>query len=178
MNIRLLTLLVSAVLLSLLLTACGEDPQPPYNPQSSRPQGSAAKAGNAAALPEQPVEETEEVYVYDPTGTRDPFKSPLGTISDLSSTGDIPLTPLQRFDLDQLRVIGVIVGKGEPRAMVIAPDNKSFVLKKGTKVGRNNGTVVAITTETIQVEEQYLDYAGDIKSTIQEIKLPKRGGVK
>ena len=87
------------------------------------------------------------------------------------------MTPLQKFDLEQLRLIGVIVGRGEPRAMVISPDGKSFILKKGIKIGKNNGSVYDITTEAVLVNERYFDFTGEVKSRIQEIKLPKQGGV-
>ena len=128
----------------------------------------------------QKVSEEQEVveYAYDPTGTRDPFKNPFGTLTEIPIDSAIPLTPLQKVSLDQLRVIGVIIGKGEPKAMVIAPDNKSFVLKRGTKIGRNNGSVSSITTDAILIEEQYLDFSGVVKTKMQEIKLPKQGGVK
>ncbi|NIR47969.1 pilus assembly protein PilP, partial [candidate division KSB1 bacterium] len=76
----------------------------------------------------------------------------------------VPLTPLQKFDLEQLRLIGVIVGRGEPRAMVIAPDGKSFILKKGTKIGKNNGSIVEISTESVLVNEKYFDFTGEVKS--------------
>ena len=150
----------------------GASPQPVQRPKVNKP------AVKVAAVPE--VVQAPEVveYVYDPTGTRDPFKNPFGTLIEIPIDNAIPLTPLQKVGLDQLRVIGVIVGKGEPKAMVIAPDNKSFVLKKGTKIGRNNGKVSQITTDAIFIEEQYLDFSGVVKSKMQEIKLPKQGGVK
>ena len=173
MIIRLLNLFLVVVFASLFVSAC--DDAPSYAPPPAVKPTPAKSL--VTALPAAVVEE-ELAYVYDPSGTRDPFKSPLGTLVEIPIDNSIPLTPLQKFDLDQLRVIGVIIGKGEPRAMVIAPDNKSFVLKKGIKVGRNNGSVVDITTDAIIVEEQYLDFTGEIKSTMQEIKLPKQGGVK
>lgn len=159
-----------------VLTSCG-DSTPPQSPQTSKAISTSAKTTVVPPIVADAEAEKEEA-VYSPVGVRDPFLSPLGTLQEIPTLTDIPLTPLQKFELEQLRVIGVIVGRGEPKAMVIAPDNKSFVLKKGTKIGRNNGSVVGITTEAILIEEQYLDFAGDIKTTMQEIKLPKQGGVK
>ena len=174
MIIRLLNIFLAVVFVSLFISAC--DDAPSYAPPPAVKPTPAKSL--VTVLPAVEAEEEEIEYVYDPSGTRDPFKSPLGTLVEIPIDNSIPLTPLQKFDLDQLRVIGVIIGKGEPRTMVIAPDNKSFVLKKGIKVGRNNGSVVDITTDAIIVEEQYLDFTGEIKSTMQEIKLPKQGGVK
>jgi type IV pilus assembly protein PilP len=114
------------------------------------------------------------VYVYNPAGTRDPFKNPFSIEVEILVDNSVPLTPLQKIDLDQLRLIGLIIGKGEPRAMVLSPDGKSFILKKGVKIGRNNGVVYDITTEAVLIEERYLDFVGDTKKRIQKIKLPKR----
>lgn len=175
MQIRMLRILMFGFAVGLVLSGCDDGAT-----NKAAPLPLAKGSATPPVIQEVPADEqpVEEDYVYNPVGTRDPFKNPLGTLSDLPTTTTVPLTPLQKFDLDQLRVIGVIVGRGEPKAMVIAPDNKSFVLKKGTKIGRNNGSVVGITTEAILIEEQYLDFAGDIKTTMQEIKLPKQGGVK
>lgn len=174
MLIRLLRIVASGLALCFLLSSCddGSAPQP-----AQRPARNKAEV-KPALVPEVSEDPEEAEYVYNPTGTRDPFKNPFGTLIELPADNSIPLTPLQKVGLDQLRVIGVIVGKGEPKAMVISPDNKSFVLKKGTKIGRNNGAVSEITTDAIIIEEQYMDFSGEIKSKMQEIKLPKQGGVK
>ena len=168
---RISSLFFCALFFCFVLSACDETtPQKPAKvKKSSRAKAKAVKSATTEA------EEPKEIaYVYDPTDTRDPFKSPFSIIIEIQVDNQIPLTPLQKIDLDQLRLIGLIIGKGEPRAMVIAPDNKSFILKKGIKVGRNNGTVADITTEAVLIEEQYLDFVGETKKRIQKIKLPKR----
>ncbi len=121
-------------------------------------------------------EKKEPQYVYDSTGRRDPFEPLLVVKRPVLESGE-PLTPLQKYDLHQLRLIGVIVGKGAPKAMVIAPGGKSFILKRGVKVGKNNGTIVDITEDAILVEERYYDFAGEIRKNVQAIELPKREGV-
>lgn len=116
-------------------------------------------------------------FVYDPSGRRDPFES-LVTIK--KSTGpslDAPKTPLQSYELGQLRLIGVIIGKGQPRAMVVAPDGKSYILTKGIKVGKNEGVVKDITSDAVKIEEQYSEFSGEVRKSIQLIQLPKREGV-
>jgi type IV pilus assembly protein PilP len=164
------------VSLVLFLAACGEEAVKQPAPAVSK---SVTRATSVTAVP--PVTEEEKdvkEYVYNPLGKRDPFENPLRAIAEVATETGIPLTPLQKYDLGQLRLIGVIVGKGNPRAMVIAPDGKSFILQTGTKLGKNNGSVVDITTEAVLVKEKYLDFAGEVKTSIQEIKLPKSGGVK
>jgi type IV pilus assembly protein PilP len=172
MIIRPLLLILGIFFACVLLVACDES----VTQTSTTPpkKSVAAPVAVAAATGDEPA---EAVYVYNPIGTRDPFNNPLRAMEDVADTG-LPLTPLQKFDLAQLRLIGLIIGKGEPRAMVIAPDKKSFILKVGTKVGKNSGEVVAVTTTSVQVKEQYVDYSGEVKTRIEEIKLPQQGGAK
>jgi type IV pilus assembly protein PilP len=85
--------------------------------------------------------------------------------------------PLESFDLLQFQLKGLIVGMGEPKAVVIAPDGKSYILKKGMRIGKNKGVIRDITRERILVEERYQDLSGAARIIIQEIKVPKREGV-
>jgi type IV pilus assembly protein PilP len=173
---RLHLILVALAALSLLY-GCGEEtpaPSPPSPPQKVAAPPPVQPAPAPAA--ETAAEAAAPRYVYDPAERRDPFE-PLTLVRKPLAAQDAPLTPLQRFDLGQLRLIGVIVGKGEPRAMVVAPDGKSYILKKGVKVGRNDGKIVDITAEAILVEERYYDFSGEIRKSTQEIQLPKREGV-
>ena len=85
--------------------------------------------------------------------------------------------PLESFDLVQFQVRGLIIGLGEPKALVAAPDGKSYILKKGLRIGKSNGVIRDINRERILVEEQYQDLSGATRTNIQEIKVPKRGGV-
>lgn len=166
--------LTTWALVSLLALAsgCQEKAAPP-------PPAPAAKKVAPAPKPSQAGPEAIQAppkYVYDPLGKRDPFESPLDQIQKPDGE-EVPLTPLQKFDLGQFRLIGIIIGKGEPTAMVLAPDKKSFILKKGIKIGKNDGTILRITPNSVVVEEKIYDFSGEAKSNIQEIQLPKRGGV-
>lgn len=160
---------------TILLFGCGEEtPAPP----PAAPQKVAAPPPGEVAPPS--ASETQapppQRYVYDPSGRRDPFE-PLTMVKKPIAQKNEPLTPLEKFDLAQLRLIGVILGKGEPRAMVVAPDGKSYILKKGVKVGKNDGRVVGIKPDAVLVEERYYDFSGEIRKSVESIQLPKREGV-
>lgn len=168
---------VLSILVTLcLLVGCGEapvDPVPVVAPPVKQAVPAAAATPDNAEAP-APV---APAFVYDPSGRRDPFES-LVTIK--KSTGpslDAPKTPLQSYELGQLRLIGVIIGKGQPRAMVVAPDGKSYILTKGIKVGKNEGVVKDITSDAVKIEEQYSEFSGEVRKSIQLIQLPKREGV-
>jgi type IV pilus assembly protein PilP len=170
-----LQLIIVALAALLLLSGCGEEaPAPP----PATPKKVAAPPPTAFApspAPETPAPPAPR-YVYEPSGRRDPFE-PLTAIKKPIAQADVPLTPLEKFDLGQLRLIGVIIGKGEPRAMVIAPDGKSYILKKGIRVGKNDGRVVGIKADAVLVEERYYDFSGEIRKSVESIQLPKREGV-
>jgi type IV pilus assembly protein PilP len=168
-------LLVVAMALG-MLSGCGENST---SPQPAQPPARKAVAPPAKRIeaPSVPTEETSAPsYSYDPAGRRDPFEPPVMVKRPLSQSNE-PLTPLQKYDLDQLRLIGVIIGKGVPSAMVVAPDGKSYILQKGTKVGKNNGVVVRIKQDSVVVQETYYDFSGEVRKNDQEIQLPKREGV-
>jgi type IV pilus assembly protein PilP len=66
---------------------------------------------------------------------------------------------------------------GASKAMVVAPDGKSYVLAKGVKIGKNNGVVIEINSDAVRVEEKYYDFSGNVIENIQEIAVPRREGV-
>jgi type IV pilus assembly protein PilP len=159
--------------LFLTLTGCEDEASAPA-PAPAKEVKPAQKVA-ATVAPEEPAPKMPE-YVYSPAGQRDPFEELLQVKKSVAGDS-VPLTPLQKFDLGQFRILGIIIGKGEPRAMVTAPGGKSFILKKGIKIGKNDGTVTKITPDGIHVEEKYYDFSGAVRTNPQVIKLPPRTGV-
>lgn len=158
---------------------CTETPVDPA-PAVIRPvkQAVPAPAESSGSVEPPPSDvEVAPAFVYDPSGRRDPFESLVTIKKSLGPALDVPKTPLQSYELGQLRLIGVIIGKGQPRAMVVAPDGKSYILSKGIKVGKNDGVVKDITSEAVKIEEQYFEFTGEVRKSIQLIQLPKREGV-
>ncbi len=165
------------------LIACGSDeavvevtPVPAPAPAAAapaapapNPTGPGDAAPAAAATPEAAA---NEEYEYNPIGKRDPFRS---FLSDEAVTQTRALTPLQRYDIDQIRVVGVIWGISTPRAMVVTPDGKAFVVQKGTLIGRpeNWGKVSRITQDEVVVSQEYRDFEGKAVSQEVSIKMPR-----
>ncbi len=154
-----------------VLAGCSDDASAPV------PVKKKAKAKPPAAKKVVPSEakeeEKKEEFVYVIKGRRDPFV-PLSKIRRPIKENTEPATPLERYDLPQFKLIGVIVGKGDPKAMVVSPDGKSYILNKGMKIGKNNGVILDINGDAIVVEEKYYDFSGNIIENIQEISVPKR----
>jgi len=160
--------------LGLMLTGgCDDKPQPVAKPVAAKPKP-VKKVAEKVVSGEPKAKKPD--YVYSPAGKRDPFE-PLLEVKKPIAGKKAPLTPLQKYDLTQFRILGIIIGKGEPRAMVAAPDGKSYILKKDLKIGKNNGSVTRITSEGIEVVEKYYDFSGAVRTNKRSIKLPPRKGV-
>lgn len=163
------------------LAACGEKaPETPAVPVKTQPQKKEAVAPVTAAV--EGAVTTAEVqpskYIFVTENRRDPFqpyiliRRPVDADADLSAQ-----TPLQQYETMQYKLSAVIVGYNQPMVMVIAPDGKSYVVRKGMKIGKSGGTVIQINKEGFLVEEKYRDLSDVIRTNILEIKLPKREGV-
>jgi type IV pilus assembly protein PilP len=115
-------------------------------------------------------------YVYDPTDKRDPFQPFIAIQTPLRPTDEeIPLTPLQKYDLSQLKLVAILVGTGEDRAMVEDSEGKGYILKKGVYVGRNFGKVKAVLKDRVIIEERYKDYTGKVKEKEIVLRLHSPG---
>ncbi len=118
--------------------------------------------------------------MYDPTGKIDPFEPLLREkpveIKNKKLKKRIPRTPLERIDLGQLKLVGIILASSGNRALVEEASGKGYVIKKGTYIGTNAGKVVEIQKEIVTVEEEFEDVFGKIKVRQRELKLPKPPG--
>jgi len=130
--------------------------------------------------------EKKSSYTYMPIGKRDPFSSPLQEIKEKSKvveTGEV-LEGIRRFNIKTLKLAGILAVKSGYVAMIKAPDGKSYVLEKNSKVGPN-GRVKEIYKDRVIIEEKFKveerDYLGKaiIKTVSNEIVLSlgkKEGG--
>jgi type IV pilus assembly protein PilP len=111
---------------------------------------------------------------YDPAGRRDPFAPILQQLSP--GQEDLTLPPLQRVGLTDMNLIAVIWGGYGYTAMVQMPDGNGYSVRKGTRIGPNNGVVSAITEKGIVVQERFTDVYGR-KQEREYVKLlhPKEG---
>ena len=158
------------VLISCLVIAgCGEEPvskAPVAKPHKVKPAVVETKKNTAGE-----DGKNKAVFTYNPIGKRDPFESLIQKEKE-AQNAQRPKTPLEKFDLGQFRIQAILIGKGEPRAMVSAPDGKNYILKPGLKIGKNNGVIKTITRNAILVEESGFDIAGNPVKGIQSLTIP------
>ena len=139
------------------LAACGGDA-----PVAEQPKPTLART--AAPV----TDETPAVaYHYDPTNKIDPFKSYVRREVTLDS--DEASSPLERFDLSQLTLMGIIWGVDEPRALLRDPNGRGYIVKAGTPIGKNKGRILRIEDNKVVVKETYLDHLE--RATTKEVEL-------
>ena len=128
-----------------------------------------AEAG-ISSLPAKKPEQPERPR-YSSVGKRDPFR-PLSLKPKASQRARENLSPLERYDLGQLKLVGIIWGIKEPRAMVEDATGLGYVVKIGTLIGPNEGKVKAIKPTEVVIEEHVTDFYGAKKSQEVSMKLP------
>jgi type IV pilus assembly protein PilP len=151
----------NACALALVLAAavgCGSKDKPDANAAKQ----AAPKVAKAA--PEAPI---AAAYHYDPTDKTDPFKSYIRR--EVTLENEANSSPLERFDLSQLIVMGIIWGVDEPRALIRDPTGKGYIVRAGTPIGKNKGRILRIEDNKVVVKETYLDHLD--RATTKEVEL-------
>lgn len=135
--------------------------------------------------PEEAAARQEEIQKqiaeekYNSTGKTDPF-IPLvgGTDQSDKKESEKPtriLTPLEKMDLGQIRLVAVMSSGDEYTAMVEEASGKGYIVDIGTYIGRNSGTVDRIENDRIIIKETTRNFLGEIKEQYHEMKLHKQG---
>jgi len=158
--------------------------QDSINKMPPAPETSRTAVVNATALPSEtsaqapaqaPFLNGTAGANYDPAGRRDPF---LPILQELQlGKVDESLPPLQRVALSEINLIAIVWGGTYGYlAMVQTPEGHGYTVKRGTKIGHNNGVVSAVTERGIIVEERFTDLYGT-KQEREYVKLlhPKEG---
>jgi type IV pilus assembly protein PilP len=172
----------------------GEKAREPQTSEGPPPKPAETKPSPKAEKPLLPPEERKApgpleaigkkpAYSYDPKGKIDPFK-PLFAIeaermvaAKKQEERRVPLTPLQKLSLAQLKVVGVILLPGDNKALVEDPAGKSYIVREGTYVGQNYGRVKEIQKDKVIVEEELEDFVtGKTRLQRTELELRKNAG--
>jgi len=120
--------------------------------------------------------------LYIPEGKLDPFeplfkKEPVSlAVGNKTIKQRKPLTPLERVNLSQLTLVGIIQAPSGNRALVQETSGKGYVVKKGTYIGTNSGKIVQILKDRIIIEEESEDIYGKVSIIKKPIKLQKPPG--
>ncbi|MBM3226882.1 MAG: pilus assembly protein PilP [Candidatus Tectomicrobia bacterium] len=145
-------MLVLGLLLTVLLGRVSAQEKP----------GARRPRPTAPPPPVEKVQEPVDNYRYDAQGRRDPLE-PLvkeslpDVLRPKPRLPERPLGPLERFDLSALKLVGIVWGELGRRALIKAPDGKSYFATAETYMGKYSGKVIAIENDHLVIEEQYLN---------------------
>jgi type IV pilus assembly protein PilP len=92
-------------------------------------------------------------FIYEADSRRDPFRPSTTGIPLVQEEAIGPLLPLQRFSLDELKLVGIIWDVARPKAMFTDPEKKVHVLEKDDRIGRNNGYIAVIREGEVVIVE-------------------------
>ena len=135
------------------------------------------KTSKEIALKPEPA--AAETRLYNPEGKIDPFaplfkqEKPVAGDEEVMGMGKagicIPHTPLQKVDLSQLKLVGIIRSSSGNRAMVEEASGRGYVIKKGTFIGINCGRVGQILKDMVIVDEPLLPVEDVDKDSIYDV---------
>jgi type IV pilus assembly protein PilP len=147
-------------------------PPPVVSPKSAQPSMPAApSAPPTSAAPPPPGAPTAaaandskgqpiagevtflEPYVFDlREGRRNPFQPP--SAADGSTPNiTLPGSPLERYELDEIRLVGIMWDVRNPKAMFIDPQGEVHTLGRDDRIGRKHGYIAAIREGEVVVVE-------------------------
>lgn len=97
----------------------------------------------------------EEKPPYDSTSMRDPFKPFMKLVESPEGTAPTVLRPpIQRYPLNQFRIVGIVWIGGKPQAMVVDPEANTYFLGVGDKIGNSDGEILEVRENGILVQEK------------------------
>ena len=121
---------------------------------------------SAPAVPLAPADN----YTYNPEGRRDPFVSLLRGGSDQRAER-IGVAGLAGLTVDEISVRGVVAGNNGYVAMVMGPDNKTYIARANDKL--LDGTVKAVTAQGLVILQEVNDPLSLVKQ--KEVRKMLRG---
>ena len=116
-------------------------------------------------------------YRYSAVGKKDPFRNYFGDMASLNKEKKI-VSELQNFDVTDLRLSAIIYGITDPKAVVIAPDGKSYIIKTGSFIGKNWGKISRILPDKLEIVETYKDPLGRKIINKLYLELPVKSPLK
>lgn len=116
-------------------------------------------------------------YRYSAVGKKDPFRNYFGDMASLDKEKKI-VSELQNFDVTDLRLSAIIYGITDPKAVVIAPDGKSYIIKTGSFIGKNWGKISRILPDKLEIVETYKDPLGRKIINKLYLELPVKSPLK
>ncbi|MBN2704866.1 MAG: pilus assembly protein PilP [Deltaproteobacteria bacterium] len=120
------------------------------------------------------LEEHSSAYRYDPLGRPDPFRPFIDFSQNersIPTDTSLPLTPLEKYALNQFNLVGIIIADPGNYALVEDPEHVGYTVREGDKIGNLSGHVQRIQANEVIIEEPYLDIFDQEKVRTISMKL-------
>jgi Tfp pilus assembly protein PilP len=146
----------------------------PAEPKTSAEPAAPAPAEHSDSAAAETDTDTDNVPAnrkpYDAAAHRDPFAPPRLTAAVADAR-----TPLQTYQLGQLKLVGVVAesSAGGYRAMVEDSAGLGYIITTGTPIGSSGGVVRSIEPRRVVIEESARDFYGDMKPKEVVMELPQ-----
>ena len=98
---------------------------------------------------------------------RDPFKRPF--VADAPAAA--PMGVLERFTVEQFKMVGAITGTGRVRAILLDPDGRTHLVSEKMRIGPRRGVIREIRANVVKVRELVVNALGREEAVDTEIRL-------
>jgi len=105
-------------------------------------------------------------FIYSATELRDPFEAAFETESDSDDAANSgqkearPREPLENFPLDTLRMVGLLEQNKQVWGLIKDPQNLVHRVQTGNYAGQNEGQIVSVSEQNIELIEIISDGMG------------------
>ena len=156
--------------LAAVMAGCSESGNTPGTvaQKTQKPVQQAISQPTVTAKEEKP----QYAYTYNPVGRRDPFAPLIVKQETAAKLSDRP--PLERYNLYEFKMMGVMWGGFGYNAVLEGPDGKGYFIRVGTVIGPNKGVVKKITQSSVVVEEKFKSISGEPERKETVIELRKK----
>ncbi len=126
------------------------------------------------------LKSVEKQDFYTAEGKVDPFASLISNDHKKASVNSNVqtkpmriLTPLEKFDFSQIKLVAVVTAASGNIAMVEDSTRKGYTIRIGTYIGKNGGKVVKIEKDRVIVRETVNNFKGESVIRSEVLKLNK-----
>jgi type IV pilus assembly protein PilP len=152
-------------------TDTGTDEQEASAPEADDAEAPADESADAESDADAELDSkvTRASERYDPAQHRDPFEPP--TVR--AENAETARTPLEKYEVGQLKLVGVVWGPESSRAMVEDSAGLGYIVFQGTPIGSNGGFVRDIEPTRVLIEESSTNFYGETEPREVVLELPQ-----
>jgi len=109
---------------------------------------------------------------YDPNRHRDPFQPPPNA-APAAADKAVARTPLEGYEIGQLKLVGIVKDAGAARAMVEDSAGLGYIVTTGTPIGSGGGVVRSIEQRRVLIQETTTNFYGEKQAKEVVMELPQ-----